>query len=249
MKKNNFDYENEEYLSKLNELPVSYYSKYVYYLKNYLSKDFKFLDIGCGNGEVLFQLKKQGFKNGYGLDISKLFIKKAKTRGLKNVYSYDGKKFPFNNNYFDLVGSFNVLEHTPNPEEFIKQQVKLLKKNSLIIIACPNFLSPTLPSPHPRIKGARNRILNAFRIVSKLLNRKSKFDSMPVIKRTHFEYDDDAIAVTNLIDIKRVLRSTNCRIVYESGFINYDTMLFRVINAMPLVRYTLPSCFVVAQKR
>lgn len=244
-----FDYENEEYLHKLDELPASYYSKYIEYLKKYLDKDSKFLDVGCGNGEVLKRLHKIGFTNGYGLDVSKLFIKEAKKKGLSHVYSYDGNKFPFKPGTFDLVGSFNVLEHTKNPEKFISDQIKITKKNGYILIACPNFLSSLLQSPHPRIKGIKNRAFNLVKVYQKMLSHKSKFDSMPVIERSPFEYDDDAIAVTNLIDIKRVFKKNNCSIVYESGFINYNTSIYKLINSVPLFRYSLPSCFIIAKKR
>ena len=69
----------------------------------------------------------------------------------------------------------------------------------------------------------------------------------PVI-RMNFQYDDDAIVVTNLIDLKKFLMENDCKIIYESGFINYDTLLYRTINYIPFLRYLLPSCFVVSQK-
>lgn len=244
-----FDYENKEYLSKLEELPQEYYSKYVAYFQKYLKKDLKFLDVGCGNGEVLSQLKENGFINGYGLDVSKLFVKNAKSRGLKNVFYYDGNNFPFKNNFFDLIGSFNVLEHTQNPKKFIAEQVKILKPGGYIVVACPNFLSSVLISPHPKVNGVKRKILNFLLVIKKIMDNNSTFSSMPVIKRKHFQYDDDAITVTNLIDLKRVLESSNCKIIYESGFINYNSAFFKLLNLVPVVRYSLPSCFVVAQKR
>jgi SAM-dependent methyltransferase len=244
-----FNYESKEYLHKLDELPDSYYSKYIEYLQKYLSKDSIFLDVGCGNGEVLKILQRKGFTKGYGIDISKLFVHEAKKKGLKNIYSYDGNKFPFDSNKFDLVGSFNVLEHTNNPGKFIGDQVKLIKKNGYILIACPNFLSSTLQSPHPRIKGVKNRIRNLHKVYKKLISLDSNFESMPMIKRKPFQYDDDATVLTNLIDIKRLLNKYGCSVIYESGFINYNTGIYKIINSIPLVRYSLPSCFIVAKKK
>jgi len=71
---------------------------------------------------------------------------------------------------------------------------------------------------------------------------------MPSIIQEKFEYDDDAIVVTNLIDIRRTFQKNKCKIIYESGFINYDTNLFKLINKIPFFKYLLPSCFVVARK-
>ena len=245
---NKFDYENTEYLDKLNQLPADYYSKYVEYIEKYLDKNSKFLDVGCGNGEVLEQLKKDKFTQGYGIDISKLFVKEAKSRGLANVYSYDGSTFPFKKNFFEGVGSFNVLEHTQDPNKFIKSQIELLKPSGYLIIACPNFLSSVIMSPHPKVKGIGNKLRNFSKVLYKLIDKNSTFASMPIIKRKNFQYDDDAIVVTNLIDLKRALNKYNCKVVYESGFINYNTKLFRMINSIPIIRYSLPSCFVIAQK-
>src|ERR1035437_4344380 len=95
-----FNYENKIYLKKLNDLKISYYSKYIKYIKKYLNnKNSLFLDVGCGNGTVLNILKKEKFINGYGVDISKLFIKEGKSKGLKNLYYYDGTNLPFKSNF------------------------------------------------------------------------------------------------------------------------------------------------------
>lgn len=245
-----FNYENKQYLEKLNELNESYYSKYILFVKKYLkSNSSLFLDVGCGNGFVLSKLRDEGYENGYGIDISKLFIKEARKKRIKNVSVYDGINLPFNDQKFDLIGSFNVLEHTSEPEAFIKNQISKLKFKGILIVACPNFLSSTIISPHPRVGGIVPKIRN-FSLVHKklLLGSGESFETMEPIIRKNFEYDDDAIVITNLIDVKRVLKKNGCNIVYESGFINYDNFFARLLNSIPLIRYSLPSCFVVAKK-
>lgn len=244
-----FDYENKQYLNKLNDLQLSYYSKYVAFIKKGLkNQNSVFLDVGCGNGTVLKLLKEDGYENGYGVDISKLFIKDGKRKGLKNLYYYDGTNLPFKNNYFDLVGSFNVLEHTKEPEKFLKDEIAKLRRGGILIVACPNFMSVLFPSYHRRLKGLSNKLNNLGLIVRALLLRTSAFEKMEPVIRKKFQYDDDAIVVTNLVTLKRVLAKNNCSVAYESGFINYDTLLFKVINSVPFLKYLLPSCFVVARK-
>jgi len=233
-----FNYENKQYLKKLNDLTLDYYLKYISHIRrNLKNKNSLFLDVGCGIGVALKALKKEGFVNGYGVDISRLFIKQGKAKGLSNLFYYKGESLPFRNNFFDLVGSFNVLEHTDNPESFLMEQVTKLKKGGIIIVASPNFLSVLFPSNHKRLKGINNKLV-----------KNNGFEKMMPIIRKDFEYDDDAIVVTNIIDIKRTLVKNNCKIIYESGFVNFDGYLARIVNKIPLMKYLLPSCFLVAQK-
>jgi SAM-dependent methyltransferase len=245
-----FNYESPEYLESLNKLQDSYWSKYRLFIKKYLkNKSGKFLDVGCGNGKNLKYLSALGYKNLYGAEVSSLFVEQTKSTELKNVYLYDGENLPFKNNFFDLIGSFNVLEHTSDPEEFLANQVAKLKQGGVLIVACPNFLSILFMSSHRRLKGLRRKLKNLVVILRKILYPDNTFQRMEPVIRKKFEYDDDdAIVVTNLLDLKKVLLNNNCEIIYESGFINYDTKLFKLINLITLIRYSLPSCFVIARK-
>jgi SAM-dependent methyltransferase len=246
---NKFSYENQEYLESLDRLPETYWSKYRSYIEKYLgSKKGRFLDVGCGNGKNLKYLKSLGYENCYGAEVSSLFVKEATAKKIKNVYLYDGISLPFEDNFFDLIGSFNVLEHTNDPEEFLINQISKLKVGGTLIVACPNFLSFLFISPHRRLKGLKRKVKNFLIIWRKLFHPDDSFERMPPVIRKKFEYDDDAIVVTNLLDLKSVLVNNNCEILYQSGFINYDTKLYKLINSIPLVRYGLPSCFIVARK-
>lgn len=245
---NTFNYENKEYLSKLDQLKETYYSKYIREIKKRLkSENDKFLDVGFGSGTVLSTLKQQGYKNGYGIEISKLFVKEGKKKGIGNLRLYNGVKIPFAES-FSLIGSFNVLEHTEFPEKFLEEQIKKTKKGGIIIVACPNFLSVFFPSRHRRLRGIKNKLRNLLLILAKFLSNESSFEKMEPLIKKKFEYDDDAIVVTNLIDLEKLFLKNRCRIVYESGFVNYDSFLFKLINNIPFMKYMLPSCFIVAQK-
>lgn len=96
------------------------------YIKNYhlnlakkLIKDYslnnnsKILDIGCGKGFLLYEIKKI-LKNAklYGLDISEYAKKNAKNEIKNNIKIWDANnKINFNNKYFDLVISINTLHN------------------------------------------------------------------------------------------------------------------------------------------
>lgn len=102
-------------------------------------KKLKILEIGCNLGYVGALFIKQ--KHNYiGIDVQKKSILEAK----KNY----GKKYfyciPFEeinkkiNKKYDLICSFEVIEHLKNPMEFFTFASNNLKKNGQIILSTPN---------------------------------------------------------------------------------------------------------------
>ena len=76
------------------------------------------LDVGCGIGFVFEYLSGRQFSfHTFGVDISDQAIEKAKERlaGQQNLEvrlkTLDDQTLPFEDNYFSLVTSFDVLEH------------------------------------------------------------------------------------------------------------------------------------------
>jgi sporadic carbohydrate cluster protein (TIGR04323 family) len=78
-----------------------------------LNHKSKILDLGCGKGYLLYELKKiLGCNQIYGLDISKYAIKNAKKEVMRNISFHDiRKKLKFADKSFDLVISINVLHN------------------------------------------------------------------------------------------------------------------------------------------
>lgn len=99
----------------------------------------KILDIGCGSGETLAQLKSIGW-DVYGLDVDAEAIQVAHKRGLKNVSlgSYeDMQKYP--DNFFDAIRFYHVIEHLDDPRVCLRLAYKKLKPGGEIIIGTPNM--------------------------------------------------------------------------------------------------------------
>lgn len=81
------------------------------------------LDVGCGPGFAFEYLSGHQFHfHTFGVDISDQAIEKAKARleGMKNLdarlKAIDGQVFPFEDDFFSLVTSFDVLEHLDEPD-------------------------------------------------------------------------------------------------------------------------------------
>jgi 2-polyprenyl-3-methyl-5-hydroxy-6-metoxy-1,4-benzoquinol methylase len=105
-------------------------------LINAQSPKGKLLDIGAGTGDFLVVAKKDGWLTT-GVEPSQ----KAKTIATKKGVTFAESLAVLENNSFDVITMWHVLEHVPNLEEYISELKRLVKPNGTIIIAVPNFKS------------------------------------------------------------------------------------------------------------
>jgi len=100
----------------------------------------KILDAGCGEGHLIKRLYNEDKNNlYYGIDITKIAIKKAKHRcPYATVKLCDLSKIDFNDAFFDVVICTEVLEHIHNYNIAIDELKRVLKLDGTIIITFPN---------------------------------------------------------------------------------------------------------------
>lgn len=117
------------------------FSKYkIKKILNYFpkKKDVILLDVGCGEGLFSKHINKEVI-NYFGMDISKIQVKKAKERGL-NVIVHDlSKKWPFQAEFFDVVLASEIIEHIYDTDFFLRECYRVLKKKGILILTTPNI--------------------------------------------------------------------------------------------------------------
>ena len=107
-------------------------------IKTYsLTEKSKILDVGCGKGYLLYEIKKliPNLKV-VGFDISNYSIKNSKKEIKKTLFVHNAEtKFPFKKNYFDLVISIGVL-HNLNLAKvsFSLSEIQRVSRNSYIMV-------------------------------------------------------------------------------------------------------------------
>lgn len=102
-------------------------------------KTNKILDVGCGIGYFLEVAKERGWEV-YGTEYTDKAIEICSAKGIEMK---QGKLNPsdFELESFDILTSFEVLEHINNQTKEIDNFQKLLRKGGLVYLTTPNFNS------------------------------------------------------------------------------------------------------------
>jgi 2-polyprenyl-3-methyl-5-hydroxy-6-metoxy-1,4-benzoquinol methylase len=99
----------------------------------------KLLDVGCGAGERLEQMRGLGWTVS-GLDFDEKAVGVAKARGLDvSCGTIPGIWFPPET--FDVVTMNHVIEHVPDPIELLKECYRILKPGGKVVLTTPNSSS------------------------------------------------------------------------------------------------------------
>ncbi len=111
------------------------------YLCDNLNDKSNLLDVGCGDGGFLNDVKNAVGCNVFGLDIAKKAAEAAKINYGLDIYVGTIAEAPFPNGYFDVITARQYLEHIPDPVETMQKIFMLLKPGGTCIISTPNFNS------------------------------------------------------------------------------------------------------------
>jgi len=93
--------------------------------------DSEILDVGCGNGDLLFKIRKLGFRKLTGVDpfISSDNIGKEVSLLKKTIFDLASQ--------FDLVMSHHSFEHMEGPQSHLIRLARLLKVDGTLLIRTP----------------------------------------------------------------------------------------------------------------
>ena len=107
-----------------------------------INKKDKILEIGSGKGVLLNNLFRKGY-NIVGLEVNNSFLKRSKKLFGKKLplYLTKGTKLNFEANSFDVVLSFDVLEHIPETNNHFQEVRRILKPNGRYLFCIPNKLT------------------------------------------------------------------------------------------------------------
>ena len=108
------------------------------------NKDVKILDIGCGNGSILYALKREGYSNLFGIDLDDDALEVARKNGI--LCENQDALFFFPKEKYDIVYMSHVLEHLPKEQviSFLSHiNNNILTEEGKFIVRVPNAQSNT----------------------------------------------------------------------------------------------------------
>lgn len=140
-------YESEDYISHT-DAKRSLFEKIYHWVKSYSLKKKvgiinsyqphkgQLLDIGAGTGDFLVTAKAAGWQVT-GIEPNENAKKLAISKGV----SFENSVESIENQQFDVITMWHVLEHVPDVEKQIKELKRLLTPTGTLIIAVPNYKS------------------------------------------------------------------------------------------------------------
>jgi 2-polyprenyl-3-methyl-5-hydroxy-6-metoxy-1,4-benzoquinol methylase len=108
-------------------------------INSFESENKNLLDVGCGTGDFL-QIAKLNNWSISGIEPNQQAREIANKKTSNSVFEIN-QLLKFNENNFDVITLWHVLEHLPDLENHITVFKKLLKKSGTLIIAVPNYKS------------------------------------------------------------------------------------------------------------
>jgi len=114
---------------------VSFNKEIVQYIKRKSLEniDRKILDVGCGKGDYTYFFGRRN--KVIGVDLQN--VVKEKYRNF-NFQIADATSLPFQDNTFDVVISFDVIEHIENDKKMVAEAYRVLKSGGKIFFGTPN---------------------------------------------------------------------------------------------------------------
>ena len=133
-------------------------------IKKYSKTNDKILDVGVGLGRLL-----ENFQNldRYGMDISSHYLKIAAEKGINCCMSLI-EDMPYEDNTFDVITCTDVLEHVLDINLGVKNILRVLKPNGILIIRVPYkediswYLSDDCPYDFVHVRAFDENTLKAI---------------------------------------------------------------------------------------
>ena len=106
-------------------------------ISDLVEENSKVLDVGCGNGELLYLLERNKNISGQGLEINQKKVNKCVAKGLSVIQGdADEDLSLYPDKSFDCVILSQTIQATQDPKKILSELIRIGQK---VIISIPNF--------------------------------------------------------------------------------------------------------------
>jgi hypothetical protein len=96
------------------------------------------LDVACGEGYGAAAMRRAGARRVVGVDISQEVCEHARRKYAIDARQGDANHLPIANDEFQVVVSFETIEHVAKPADFVAECARALTPDGLLILSTPN---------------------------------------------------------------------------------------------------------------
>lgn len=105
---------------------------------DFIGKDV--LDVGCGWGEFLLTIQESGAASTTGIEPDSGLMELSRVLSPQSqVIQGFSEVLPFENNKFDVVLSYDVIEHVANADIALAEMIRVLKPGGYALLDFPNY--------------------------------------------------------------------------------------------------------------
>jgi 2-polyprenyl-3-methyl-5-hydroxy-6-metoxy-1,4-benzoquinol methylase len=96
----------------------------------------RLLDVAAGSGYTSARLRSMGFQ----VTATDIHAGQFQAEGVELVAADLNRRFPFDDGAFDAVVALEIIEHLENPNLFLRELRRVVKKGGRVVVSTPNIL-------------------------------------------------------------------------------------------------------------
>ena len=154
----------------------------------YLQKNDDVLDIACGTGfgTHLLSTHTNGLVTGADISEEAIAYCRKKFHQQKNLQFelIDGTRMPFEEHRFNMITSFETIEHTTRYMEMLREFRRTIKPGGIVIISTPNFV---VNSPAGKVNNPFHTQEFNYQELKNILEE--VFDDVKMMGQKYVRYD------------------------------------------------------------
>lgn len=189
------------------------------------------LDVACGEGYGSYLMSLWGAKSVCGVDIDTPTVENAaamfKNDGLEYMCC-NAETLPFPDYSFDVIASFETIEHLENPETFLAELRRVLKPGGTILLSCPNdfYYYENAPVDNPFHKH-KYHFYDFKELSEKHLGKASHYylgfaaDGFVTIPLEDATLPEDHAAPDTMLEMFQYRHSDNAALLKQQRLMNY----------------------------